>query len=1234
MVAANSYFISESNSLENPKSVIGKDDFGEKLLDSGFKFLISLLTIKQIGIVSAIDDDPVLDCCIEKNDGAICQPVLSTFTDCKTELAHTSCDNLADCQLGCCIDTEYGSCAPRSPQKECNDGGGDWRTGEECSITECQYGCCVLNNQASFITETTCGFLAADRGVEKDFRDINNAFECYSLFEGERVGACVYESGNCEYIRENLCTDGDFYNEVLCSDPLLDTISICESLGEERCVDDRIEIFNKDSCGNAGEILDSCEPGKTRCFDDGVGDVYCKEVACTGPNTANVGEQGRFNGETWCLFDGVVGEGKDTVGSEHWIASCTNGGVNVTMAGTGFRSSICEESKMESNGKTFSIAKAMPNQATICKIYNPEITEDMDEDEVEDEVEKMKEKCESNSHCMVQHTHVGKYFDFDLCVPAYPKGANLKDGLDDNLCSMATIDCIKYYVKKVSGWDCIGNCKCSTSKVVEEMNNLCTSMGDCGSYVNYLGEGTNNARSKRPQSSQFMQNIWCDNYDENHPMWNFFNCGNDEFYIADWRDFNNNYETPVSNQEPVGKTDLSEYYAAIDDDFRIAAAGGMTLEEYFEANPEKMGQILGNVAGATGISYLATIALVGTHYFVATALPTGLGIWAISSAPFLPVFFIGGIVAAIGAAIGAKIAEKTGATGPDANRYILEGALAALALVAFAMDWNPIGWALTVVVVLLELANWLFGWGDTKEKVYQFECLPWQAPTGAQDCEACNEDPNRPCTEYRCSSIGQTCVLLNGDSSDRPECISLEPEDPPTAPTITAGEVLTDDYYFENEIIGEKVSITGSGNQKCIQEFEEVTFTLETNEHAQCKWSRDEAGFDYQTMEGDWPLELNAYTFNHTIKFSTPSVESLDAFDITETLEEMYGSLKINVRCQDYWENYNFYPYEIDFCVSDVDTRAPRIQKFDPDRGGILKYETTETLLKLWTDEPSECRYSTNSRTDYENMLGTMTCKNTDLSQRELYGWPCTTTLTGLEAGQNDFYFRCKDKPWELDDANRHTMQYDEIYNVFVTEEPLVIDDIWFVHHTDDGERPFSSGETIETGFEPVSVDLKMETSGGAYNGNAICAYSFLKYSDNMPIFKDTFTTQHEQNFNMLMGGDYFLYLKCYDVIGNEVLGTANLSIDVDSLAPLVVRAYQESGKLKLITNEDAICYYNDFDACNPFNFENATAMASSYSSEHSAAWENKKTYYIKCEDFWGNVNPDCAIKVMPDSLL
>jgi hypothetical protein len=86
----------------------------------------------------------------------------------------------------------------------------------------------------------------------------------------------------------------------------------------------------------------------------------------------------------------------------------------------------------------------------------------------------------------------------------------------------------------------------------------------------------------------------------------------------------------------------------------------------------------------------------------------------------------------------------------------------------------------------------------------------------------------------------------------------------------------------------------------------------------------------------------------------------------------------------------------------------------------------------------------------------------------------------------------------------------------------------------------------------------------------------------------------------------------------------------IDNSAPRVVRTYHSSGKLNVITNEQAKCYFSfdDVKQCN-FNINDAEDMETGFSQNHGTNWINGKKYYIKCKDVWENQNSRCAVEVI-----
>lgn len=125
-----------------------------------------------------------------------------------------------------------------------------------------------------------------------------------------------------------------------------------------------------------------------------------------------------------------------------------------------------------------------------------------------------------------------------------------------------------------------------------------------------------------------------------------------------------------------------------------------------------------------------------------------------------------------------------------------------------------------------------------------------------------------------------------------------------------------------------------------------------------------------------------------------------------------------------------------------------------------------------------------------------------------------------------------------------------------------------------------------------------------------------------------TLSSSHTQTLTDRMSGTHIIYIYCVDDADNEASAVGEFVIEVDSDAPKVIRVYHKGGKLKLITNEDAKCYY-DFKRCS-FGINNETLEFDStgYSTEHTAEWITGQTYYVKCKDLFGKVNDVCAIKI------
>ena len=346
--------------------------------------------------------------------------------------------------------------------------------------------------------------------------------------------------------------------------------------------------------------------------------------------------------------------------------------------------------------------------------------------------------------------------------------------------------------------------------------------------------------------------------------------------------------------------------------------------------------------------------------------------------------------------------------------------------------------------------------------------------------------------------------------------------------------------------------------------------------------------------------------------------------------------MRIFVKCQDTNSppNYNFNEYVIDICIAEKDTQPVFFGsvKFNPPNDSKLPLETKEKGITMWIPEPAECRYETTKGIDYFDMTNNFECKWGENS-KDLKGYPCTAKFNVTE-GINNFYIRCLDQPWyKEDDEKRKKNREDYTYTLEVSKNALKIDSVTFIYENENSIQSIPPREFIKEGArKELSIEMKIETSGGIENGLSKCSWGIREDKRDQYKFDTEYTKIHNQIISPRTKGTYINYIECVDEAGNKAETVANFIIEIDNTPPVVVRAFHKGSQLKIITNEIAECYYNQLNMCNPFNFENATSMTTALSKEHTADWDPSKTYYIKCKDVWENTNNGCAIVVKPST--
>ncbi len=373
--------------------------------------MLIFLGIFLIGIVSSVE---VSYCCektktaTDGSGGAWC--IETAKENCATgqngitgalfRKAPTSCSSTSYCKLGTCINGQEGTCFPNVPQIRCQDDGGYWVNKPKDEVPQCKLGCCLIGNQAAFVTQTRCKTLSSLKGLETIFKNnVQSELQCIALAFPSEKGACVYEEDyerKCKSMTKEECQeaelnqnylDVEFHVGYLCSAPKLGTN--CGPSKKTTCVENEDEVYFLDTCGNLANIYDSlkidnveywtyikdkdesCNPNddntnsktcgncdtflSSTCMNyergkkPNYGDFICGSLDCKNSDFTTKYNRDPKHGEQWCVTNGNGG-GKVIVGgvegitflpgTEQFKLSCFDGEITVDNSGP-WRSQIC-----------------------------------------------------------------------------------------------------------------------------------------------------------------------------------------------------------------------------------------------------------------------------------------------------------------------------------------------------------------------------------------------------------------------------------------------------------------------------------------------------------------------------------------------------------------------------------------------------------------------------------------------------------------------------------------------------------------------------------------------------------------------------------------------------------------------------------------------------------------------------------------------------------------------------
>lgn len=500
----------------------------EKNLARGIILLFGIFVFGffiQTNFISSVGEN--IYCAERTLSGAWCQNVPLEEVDQAFRNAPASCEATSYCKLGTCVNSQEGTCLDNTPQKICEEpeseiSGGIWFDQPSDEIPQCSLGCCILGDQAAFVTQTRCKQLSSTYGLQTNYRtDIQSEVACISTTISESKGACVFEKDferTCKFTTRNNCqeieisgenSNVEFHENFLCSAEELATN--CGPSEKTTLIEGKDEIYFIDTCGNLANIYDgskineknywrntfdkseSCgfgdgNAGSETCgncdyflgstgknYDRSIdpvsprfGDFVCRDLGCT------YQEETYNHGETWCSSSS--GKNNNLPGERSFRLVCYNGDVTVEPCGE-FR----QESCIEDNINGFSTAACRVNKWQDCT--SQESIKDCENTDRRDCTWISGERFDGQE--LLEEDKQGS------CVPKNPPGFDFWEaGTDaESLCALASKDCIVRYEKNLFGsWEAVENEECLTDEWGEEQNNICLALGDCGITANFIGK--------------------------------------------------------------------------------------------------------------------------------------------------------------------------------------------------------------------------------------------------------------------------------------------------------------------------------------------------------------------------------------------------------------------------------------------------------------------------------------------------------------------------------------------------------------------------------------------------------------------------------------------------------------------------------------------------------------------------------------------------------------------------
>jgi hypothetical protein len=1147
------------------------------------KMFISLFDL--IPSVSAEGD---LGCCPETITGSRFQTVLLEECIYKEECLYPGQLNCwkrnETCPLGCCV-SPSGMCIKNAFREGCPTGS-FIANDNMCDQSElCKEGCCTVGIQSFISTNFTC---YKKQGVWDP--SITLESQCISSIEQQRMGCCKSFAG-CEYLTKAECSAnrlGTFYADKKCTNDQGIPGCDCVLNSTGKCVEGKPDIYYADTCGNV-YIKDIpketcpqgfCDPGTNTCDSGDCEYTYQNNV--DGKFTPKNTSRTMTNGASWCVYDTSRDDpnnptpGESTMGSRNWRHYCLYGKDYVEPC-SDYRQQIC----MEQDG-TPVYAACVDNFWTSCL----NIT--------------VQEECSANPFCYwwkdVQlYNDSGTRFiptekfteDWvvfgstkegmpikPICLPRYPPG--LSDGQDgfpnrEEICNLGSYICQfkqSFWGLDTENKECVDADK--SSELYTYMAHRCKSLGDCGTWFNWLEEQTNgftviqfdekpNESSQQPRGKKEL--------------------GLPQPY-ADYLDYTKSIWNNPTREQGAGNGMIAGIIWGVI--LGLTAVGAITASLIAAISG------IHSVLFTLGIAYTMNSAgLVGAGYSMGSVLGGGL-------------LVVAGVVLII-------IAFTKG-PGLEQGIYMSLGAgliAAGTALIwaGLSQSWNPGGLIIAEIGVAVLAITALLYWASYDEKYYWVQCNPSTPSFGSENCEKCNNDVMRPCSKYRCESLGTACQFKDSIEISGVEfpladgsCVSIENTNrPPYIQNISVYDRHNTKVFSKTGLGTSPSTIDINMNGQPFPDGTSILVEITMNTKAICRWDVYPT-LNFSSM--DFPYQSTVLREN-----------------LKQTFAVSRASPYIYVRCADVHGNANINEYLFRFSTkTGSDMTPPEILATDRDYYKYFANGLEQLPLFIYVNENSYCRWSKQDQ-EYELMNASVQCQ-TKLMQ---HGFRCSTNLTGLQSGiTNYFFLRCNDTSGNVN----HQSYVLELESA----PPIIIKSV----------IPENNSRIEGCSFEP-QVNLTVETEGGV-DGNATCYWTLKSDYSNLTRFFQTNSNIHVTEATVYPNQINTIYIKCGDSALNDARTTTQFMVYVDLEKPSIIKVLGGTS-LTIKTNEEAKCSFN-------FNFGKKTnscsfiANDSLYAKEfstdgltHTTSWDSDP-WYIKCYDKCGNgvFGNDCTI-IYPQEL-